>query len=83
MRKLILFAGLLIGAATAVTAAQADPYRYCAQYGGRDGGENCGFQTLAQCRAAIAGLGGFCRQNTFYDGRPVRTPQERGRQSWR
>ena len=57
--------------------AQADPYPWCAQYGGRSGGAtNCYFMTLAQCRAAVSGVGGFCRQNTFYDGRPVRTPED-------
>ena len=75
MRTLMLVAGLLICA----TVAEADPYRYCAQYGGRNGAENCGFQTLEQCQAAISGLGGFCRRNQFYDGRPVRTPEDRRR----
>lgn len=79
MRKLILSAGLvsslmLLGA----TGAQADPYRWCAEYGGGrfGGGTNCGFVTIQQCQAAISGLGGFCRRNQFYDGRPVRTPED-------
>jgi|KBSMisStaDraftv2_1062788.scaffolds.fasta_scaffold2387014_1 hypothetical protein len=56
---------------SAAAPAQADPYRWCAQYGGGrgGGGENCYFVTLQQCRAAISGNGGFCRQNGFYDGR--------------
>jgi hypothetical protein len=48
---------------------QADPYRWCAEYGGgRGGGTNCYFVTLEQCRAAASGNGGFCRPNTFYTG---------------
>jgi peptidoglycan hydrolase-like protein with peptidoglycan-binding domain len=31
---------------------------WCANY--RAGGRNCGFATLAQCKAAISGVGGFC-----------------------
>ena len=54
-----------------INHGQADPYRWCAEYGG--GGTNCYFVTLEQCRAAISGNGGFCRQNGFYDGRPVTT----------
>jgi len=64
------FAGLLaIGVLTYADGAKADPYRWCAEYGGgRGGGTNCYFMTLGQCRAAISGLGGFCRPNTFYTG---------------
>ncbi len=52
------------------TAGQADPYKWCAYYGGRGGGNgtNCGFVTLEQCRAAISGAGGSCERNQFYTG---------------
>jgi hypothetical protein len=73
MRKTTVLLGLLLGAALA-PSAQADPYRWCADYGGgRGGGTNCYFVTLQQCRAAISGNGGFCRQNGFYTG-----PERRG-----
>lgn len=51
-------------------AAQADPYRWCAEFGGgNDGGSsNCYFITRAQCEATVAGVGGFCRHNQFYTG---------------
>jgi hypothetical protein len=64
--------------ASAVEPARADPYRWCADYGGGrgGGGSNCYFVTLEQCRAAISGNGGFCRENGFYDGRPVTTPED-------
>lgn len=72
MRMSALAAGALLGLATAGSAfagpTQADPYRWCAQYAGRDGSTNCYFITLAQCQAAISGNGGFCRVNTFYTG---------------
>ena len=59
---------------SAAAPAQADPYRWCAQYGGR-GATNCYFHNLEQCRLAISGNGGFCVPNNFYDGRPVMTPE--------
>ena len=55
-----------------VGPASADPYRWCAHYGMRGGGINCGFVTLAQCRATVSGIGGFCAENQFYTG-PGRT----------
>jgi hypothetical protein len=68
MRKVILVSAIVLAAAFGDTA-QADPYRWCAEYGGgRGGGTNCYFVTLQQCRAAVSGNGGFCRQNTFYTG---------------
>ena len=57
--------------------AQSDPYRWCATYGnGFGGAENCYFMTVEQCRASVSGLGGFCRPNNFYDGKPVMTPED-------
>ena len=56
--------------------SHADPYRWCAVYGGNDdGATNCYFVTLEQCKWAIPGNGGFCRPNLFYDGRPMVTPE--------
>ena len=56
--------------------AAAIEYPWCAQYGGTsDGGRNCGFSTLAQCRATVSGIGGDCEPNLFYTGpaeRPVK-----------
>ena len=69
-------------AASALDTAKADPYRWCAVYGGNDtggGGSNCYFITLEQCRAAISGMGGSCEPNQFYDGRPVTTPGDGSR----
>ena len=64
-----------------IDRGQADPYRWYAEYGGgRGGGTNCYFVTLEQCRATVSGNGGFCRQNGFYDGRPV-TPEAQSRRS--
>src|SRR5262245_43759498 len=75
----ILFAAfVLLMAGAASEPAQADPYRWCAVYGGGGqsggGGTNCYFITLEQCRAQVFGAGGFCEPNQFYDGRPVVTP---------
>ena len=43
-------------------------YPWCAQYGGRDGGRNCGFVSYEQCMETVRGMGGFCEQNLFYPG---------------
>jgi Protein of unknown function (DUF3551) len=55
-----------------VSPARADiEYPWCAQYGGGRNGlgaTNCGFVTLAQCRATVSGVGGFCLQNPMYPG---------------
>ncbi|HEX5211060.1 MAG TPA: DUF3551 domain-containing protein [Pseudolabrys sp.] len=74
----ILFALAVVASTNAFApAAQAEPYRWCAQYGsGRGGGaRNCGFVTWEQCMQTIRGMGGFCEHNLFYTGpeeRPVR-----------
>jgi len=78
--RLALVALLVIVTGSFVETVKADPYRWCAEYGGGGqggGGTNCYFVTLEQCRAAISGMGGFCRPNNFYDGRPVVTPEDR------
>jgi hypothetical protein len=68
MRGILLILALL-GVGILSQPAQADPYRWCAQYSGRNGAVNCYFKTYEQCRAAISGVGGFCRRNTWYNGR--------------
>jgi hypothetical protein len=73
MRTVGFLTGVVLFTAFAGTA-HADPYRWCAEYGGgRGGATNCYFITLQQCQAAISGNGGFCRQNGFYTG-----PERRG-----
>ena len=59
------------------SAGQAEPYKWCAHYGGGRGGgaRNCGFVTLEQCMETVRGMGGFCERNLFYTGpdeRPVK-----------
>jgi len=84
--RIVLAALFPLILASAVGPARADPYRWCAQYGGFGGGgvESCYYVTLEQCRAAISGMGGFCRESLWYDGRPVSTdepprrPRKRG-----
>jgi hypothetical protein len=75
MRYAILGLAVAAGLAASFLAgpASAEPYRWCANYGGKAGGTtNCGFVTLAQCRATVSGMGGFCAENQFYSG-PGRT----------
>lgn len=54
--------------------AAADPNKWCAAY--RNGGTNCGFTTIEQCRASVSGVGGFCQPNAFYTG-PEKTSAQR------
>jgi hypothetical protein len=79
---LVLAGGFLLGTSS---VGRADPYRWCAEYGGgKGGGTNCGFVTWEQCMETVSGIGGFCRQNQFYDGipfggEPARTPKRKRR----
>jgi Protein of unknown function (DUF3551) len=72
MSKTLL--GFVVAAGFAATfgvgTANADPYKWCAIYGGgwAGGASNCGFVTLAQCQATISGIGGYCAENQFYTG---------------
>jgi hypothetical protein len=77
--RIVLAAGAVVLLASAFDTARADPYRWCAEYGGGSMGSStsCYFITLEQCRQSVSGQGGFCRPNTFYDGLPVVTPEER------
>jgi hypothetical protein len=69
---------LMIAAGAALDGAKADPYRWCADYAGFRGlgATNCWFLTLAQCRAAVSGVGGYCKPNPFYDGLPLGSPPQ-------
>jgi hypothetical protein len=68
MRPLILACAVLAAMAeTPASALAYDPYPWCAQYSGDGGGTNCGFLTIAQCRATVSGIGGFCVPNQFYN----------------
>lgn len=60
--------------------AAADPYKWCAAY--RNGGNNCGFTTIEQCRASVSGAGGSCVPNQFYTG-PEKTSAQRSQQAQR
>jgi hypothetical protein len=62
--------------ALAPTAGHAEPYKWCANYGGDMGGSsNCGFTTWDQCMATVSGIGGSCDINQFYTGPEQTTPR--------
>lgn len=68
----LILAALAAGASVSLAPpAAADPYKWCAQYGGfwGGGGRNCGFVTYRQCMATVSGIGGSCEPNPFYTGR--------------
>lgn len=68
-----LIAGAFAAATLAAAIAAPSPaqagieYPWCAQYSERSvGATNCGFSTLAQCRATVSGIGGGCYRNPAY-----------------
>ena len=74
MRKFALALGFLF---VAPLSAYADPYPWCAVYGGfGNTRESCYYMTIAQCQASVSGLGGWCKPSPWYDGKPVRTPED-------
>jgi hypothetical protein len=78
--RLALITLVFAGTALVVQPAKADPYRWCAIYGGNDGTESCYYNTFEQCLAQIQGLGGFCNQNPRYTGPAAsERPQRRRR----
>jgi len=65
MRQLLLMSGILGGAVSIATQAEAQNYPWCANFA--DGaGTNCGFSSSEQCMATMMGSGGFCAQNNQY-----------------
>jgi hypothetical protein len=56
----ITFAALFLS----TIGARADG-TWCAYYGNKGGGTNCGFYSFGQCMAALWGNGGFCQRNPF------------------
>jgi hypothetical protein len=69
----------VIAAAQVATVANARDYtgpRFCSKQ--RDGTENCGYHSFAQCQAAVAGNGAFCVQAAMQvHVREVFTPRGR------
>ena len=58
-----------VGTGTAQAQVRGDPYRWCADFGGRGGGgTSCYYTSFEQCRRELVGRGGFCRPNPFYTG---------------
>jgi Protein of unknown function (DUF3551) len=78
MRTIALVAVTFAALSLATTGARADG-TWCAQYGGSNGGRNCGFHSLAQCEAARWGNGGFCSPNPFSAYGTTREPRRRHR----
>jgi hypothetical protein len=63
--------GVLTAAVTDASSQDARIYKWCAIYSGaRGGAQNCGFDTLQQCRATVSGVGGFCNVNPFWNPPP-------------
>lgn len=68
--------GLMVSPQAIVTANASVEYPWCAVYSEAIvGATNCGFTTLAQCRATISGVGGTCQPNPAYTP-PARTDRK-------
>ena len=66
MRYLVMITLLAVAVpATGYAGPKSQGTRYCAQY--RGGGENCGFLSMQQCRAALSGNGGMCMVAAIQD----------------
>src|SRR2546430_6854167 len=63
----LVLVGLAINTFAASQSQAAASNAWCATYSRPGGGvsENCGYAMLAQCRAQVLGLGGWCRPNPF------------------
>ena len=66
MRYIFIGLIMLIAGSAVDTASAEVLYPWCELSG--DGGTNCGFSTLQQCRWASSGNGGNCIQNLRYQG---------------
>jgi hypothetical protein len=81
--SLALMAGLLVTGFDAAQPAQAQwgpPAPWCVR--AYDGGTECFYLSLAQCRAAASGTGGDCAVNPRYMGDPNQ-PGPRPRRGYR
>ena len=60
---------------SSVTGNAVVLYPWCANYSGRGGygPANCGYVTFQQCLATLAGNGGTCAPNPFYQPYPPPT----------
>ena len=68
MRFLVLTTALLMGAALAASPIRAEAeFAWCA-ISGFGAPQDCSFTTLAQCRAAVQGLGTDCERNPRFKG---------------
>jgi hypothetical protein len=66
-----LFALTFITAAVlSVSAAQAQNYPWCARVDLGDVVDNCGFDSLEQCKASLGGTHDFCVENNTYKPPP-------------
>ena len=77
MRLITGFGLATLVALELVTSAQPSAamvlYPWCANYSGRPGGQNCGFTSFKQCLLTLAGNGGFCVANPWYQPYPPPT----------
>ncbi|MBI3704376.1 MAG: DUF3551 domain-containing protein [Rhizobiales bacterium] len=77
LKRIAGLLAVLISMAMPMVASPASAevfYPWCALYkDGGGGATNCGFVTVAQCRAAISGAGGMCYENPA-DPRPGDRP---------
>jgi Protein of unknown function (DUF3551) len=73
------FALATLAFAAPMPAAAETLYPWCLQYSEatNGGATNCGFVTLAQCRATLSGLGGACYENPAFPNSATPRPKRR------
>lgn len=64
MRMSLLTLAALILGASAMPAAAAPTYPWCARYSSSAG--ECSFDTFQQCLETLSGIGGVCQRNPGY-----------------
>jgi hypothetical protein len=81
MRIILVALALWLAPSFIDTVSAEVLYPWCAYYGGRGGGTNCGFSTFQQCLWAISGNGGNCGSNPRYyaAGAPIAAAKRRHR----
>jgi Protein of unknown function (DUF3551) len=66
-----LMAGIVFTLAASIRpSAAVIIYPWCANYAGKWGGSSCGSVSLKQCLATLAGNGGTCDPNPYYQPYP-------------
>lgn len=65
MKRTALFVLPLLALGAFASPASAQQGSWCAEAGGRNAYSNCYYYSFQQCLAAVSGVGGACRPNSW------------------